>query len=617
MCFTDDERTNGRVDEPQLGCWKVDDRIEEEGSLTTMARTNDERRGRNAGSKRVIASVAVATVLACAGTMPTGAEAKLFGRKEARTTPRGRVAWRRFATNQVARSPFAANIAQLGQTMKNEGPSCVETCAKLTEQSGPDNTKPCDSQPGCVYNHGDKTCISMISNGKDDPKPCPTERIDGGMKGNVCNGPGLPTCYSMYSAKHPDAFDADGHYTYPKDGDEEYEHGDTKGTGPASDPTTGPSTTGPTTGPATATSAYPSTTGPSTTGPTKYASSLGDEGDAKSAYPASTEQPTTAQPTASYPASPEQPKTAQPTPSYPASTEQPKTAQPPPTSTGAFTSSAVPTTTSASPDNANGADSTAKTPAHHGHKHGHHAHHGPKHGHHAHHGHKHGHHAHHKPPGPSGVDQLEGGPSDPPPETPPAWPQDGPSCVETCAKLTEQSGPDNTKPCDSQPGCVFNHGDKTCISMISQSKDDPTTCPPHRMDDGMKGTQCNGEGLPTCYEMYSAQHPDAFDENGHYTYPFYGDDEYDELYQMDEDDNNDKIGSLGQVHRNVRILAEQNDVYYDSRSSFSKLTVALGAAFAFASGFVARGVSRRRQYSVSDETRALGQSTQAMYGAAV
>jgi hypothetical protein len=153
--------------------------------------------------------------------------------------------------------------------------------------------------------------------------------------------------------------------------------------------------------------------------------------------------------------------------------------------------------------------------------------------------------------------------------------------------------------------------------MISQSKDDPTTCPPHRMDDGMKGNQCNGEGLPTCYETYSAQHPDAFDENGHYTYPFYGDDQYDELYQMDEDDNNDKIGSLGQVHRNVRILAEQNDVYYDSRSSFSKLTVALGAAFAFASGFVARGVSRRRQYSVSDETRALGQSTQAMYGAAV
>ena len=194
---------------------------------------------------------------------------------------------------------------------------------------------------------------------------------------------------------------------------------------------------------------------------------------------------------------------------------------------------------------------------------------------------------------------------------------EGPSCVETCAKLTEQSGPDNTKPCDSQPGCVFNHGDKTCISMISQSKDDPTTCPPHRMDDGMKGNQCNGEGLPTCYETYSAQHPDAFDENGHYTYPFYGDDQYDELYQMDEDDNNDKIGSLGQVHRNVRILAEQNDVYYDSRSSFSKLTVALGAAFAFASGFVARGVSRRRQDSVSDETRALGQSTQAMYGAAV
>ena len=151
--------------------------------------------------------------------------------------------------------------------------------------------------------------------------------------------------------------------------------------------------------------------------------------------------------------------------------------------------------------------------------------------------------------------------------------------------------------------------------MISQSKDDPTTCPPHRIDDGAKGNQCNGPNLPTCYELHSTEHPDAFDENGHYTYPFYGDDEYDEHYEMEE--NDDKISSLGKIHRNVRILAEQSDVYYGSQSSFSKLTVALGAAFAFASGFVARGVSRRRRDSVSDETRALGQSTQAMYGAAV
>jgi hypothetical protein len=151
--------------------------------------------------------------------------------------------------------------------------------------------------------------------------------------------------------------------------------------------------------------------------------------------------------------------------------------------------------------------------------------------------------------------------------------------------------------------------------MISQSKDDPTTCPPHRMDDGMKGNQCNGDNLPTCYELYSTEHPDAFDENGHYTYPFYGDDEYDEHYDMA--DNDPKTSSLGRVHRNVRILAEQNDVYYGAQSSLSKLTVALGAAFAFASGFVARGVSRRRQVSDLGEAHALGQSAQTGYGAAV
>lgn len=131
----------------------------------------------------------------------------------------------------------------------------------------------------------------------------------------------------------------------------------------------------------------------------------------------------------------------------------------------------------------------------------------------------------------------------------------------------------------------------------------------------MKGNRCNGDNLPTCYELYSTEHPDAFDENGHYTYPFYGDDEYDEQYDMN--DNDPQTSSLGRVHRNVRVLAEQSGVYYGSQSSFSKLTVALGAAFAFASGFVARGVSRRRRDSVSDETRALGQSTRTMYGAAV
>ena len=253
--------------------------------------------------------------------------------------------------------------------------SCIATCSALTDSSGPDNTQPCDSHPGCVFNHGDNTCISMVSYSENDPVPCPPEEHGHDGKGIDCNAPDKPKCSDTFKEEHPEAFDADGHYIY---------------------------------------------------GYYDYDSGSDDHGFDAPGY----------------------------CPPY---------------------------------------DGEA---THHPHDDGNH------------------------------------------------YPQDGTyhpydgeatfgtSCIQTCSDLTQSSGPDNTGPCDAHPGCVFNHGDNTCISMVSYSDNDPAPCPPEEHDHDGKGVNCNAPDKPTCYDMFKEKHPEAFDTDGHYIYGDYGDmatggDEYD------------------------------------------------------------------------------------------
>ena len=272
--------------------------------------------------------------------------------------------------------------------------SCIATCSALTDSSGPDNTQPCDSHPGCVFNHGDNTCISMVSYSENDPVPCPPEEHGHDGKGIDCNAPDKPKCSDTFKEEHPEAFDADGHYIY---GYYDYDSGsddhgfDAPGYCPPYD------------GEATH---YPH-----------------DDGN-----------------------------------HYP----QDGTYHP--------------------------YDGEA-----------------------THHPHDDGETTYHPYDGEATL---------------------GPSCIQTCSDLTQSSGPDNTGPCDAHPGCVFNHGDNTCISIVSFSDHDPIPCPDTEIDDGVKGVECNAPDKPTCYDMFKEKHPEAFDTDGHYIYGYYGDmatggDEYD------------------------------------------------------------------------------------------
>ena len=277
--------------------------------------------------------------------------------------------------------------------------SCIATCSALTDSSGPHNTQPCDSHPGCVFNHGDNTCISMVSYSDNDPVPCPPEEHGHDGKGIDCNAPDKPNCSDMFKQEHPEAFDADGHYIY---------------------------------------------------GYYDYDSGSDDHGFDAPGY----------------------------CPPY---------------------------------------DGEA---TYHPHDDGNHY---PQDG------------TYHPYDGEATYHPHDDGNDYPQDGT--DHPYDGeatlgPSCIHTCSDLTHSSGPDNTGPCDAHPGCVFNHGDNTCISIVSFSDHDPIPCPDTKIDGGVKGVECNAPDKPTCYDMFKEKHPEAFDTDGHYIYGYYGDmatggDEYD------------------------------------------------------------------------------------------